>query len=185
MSRAAAELERFLGDEAELDRRLERACLAQPPACASCGGRRVYRLAEGRYGCGRCERSFDLFAGRWLGRHRLSARQWLTALKGFELALDARTVGRWAGLSAATALLVLHTVRSAVVTREPSWAEIARACLQDGEREGYEVRRRGPLLVVEPSRARGGEPLDRRTAALLRAHLAARRGVSERFQIGS
>ncbi len=119
--RAVSDLEAFL-DEAHGggDKVLERACLSKPPLCPRCPGAGAYRLGGGRFGCARCEGSFHLFTGRWLDRHALSATQWLTALKGFELGLDERSLGAWAELTPATAHRVYRTIRRALIARAQS-----------------------------------------------------------------
>ena len=51
---------------------------------------RIYRLASGRYRCGRCRYTFGLFTGTWLGQARVSLTTWVWLIKLFELEVTAR-----------------------------------------------------------------------------------------------
>jgi transposase len=58
--------------------------------CPRCRCRKLYKLQQGRYRCSRCEYTFQDFSGWWINRGRLSALQWLSLIKLFELEVSVR-----------------------------------------------------------------------------------------------
>lgn len=44
--------------------------------CPGCQGRVIYRLAEGRFRCGRCRYTFGALTGTWLGQSRVMLPTW-------------------------------------------------------------------------------------------------------------
>ena len=83
--------------------------------CHVCGGRRVYRLAEGRYRCARCRHTFGLLTGTWFGQSRLDLVIWLWLVKLFELQVTARVAAAQTGVSYPTALRVFTLIRRAIL----------------------------------------------------------------------
>lgn len=83
--------------------------------CTRCHSPRVYQTVGLRYRCRRCRYTFGDWTGRWLGRVRITATQWLWVLKLFELEVSARRIGREVGLSYPTALKACQVLRQAIV----------------------------------------------------------------------
>ena len=67
--------------------------------CPRCGQRKLYKLADERYRCSRCDYTFHDFSGRWINYGRLSAVQWLSLIKLFELEVSVRKMSLQLGLS--------------------------------------------------------------------------------------
>ena len=83
--------------------------------CTRCRSYRVYQTVGLRYRCRRCRYTFSDWTGRWLGRVRIAATQWLWVLKLFELEVSARRIAQEVGLSYPTALKACHVLRQAIV----------------------------------------------------------------------
>src|SRR3989338_10951689 len=83
--------------------------------CTRCRSYRVYQTVGLRYRCRRCRYTFADWTGRWLGRCKLTAVQWLWVCKLFELEVSARRIAREVGLSYPTALKACHVLRQAIV----------------------------------------------------------------------
>ena len=83
--------------------------------CHGCGHKRVYRLAEGRYRCGRCGYTFGLLTGIWLGQSRVTLSTWLWLIKLFELEVTAHQAALQVGVSYPTALRVFTVIRRAIL----------------------------------------------------------------------
>jgi transposase len=86
--------------------------------CHACGGRKVYRLSEGRYRCARCRITFGLFTGTFLGQARLSLDTWLWLVKLFELEVTARQAAMRVGLSCPTTLRAFTLMRHALIAQQ-------------------------------------------------------------------
>jgi len=86
--------------------------------CHACSGRRVYRLAEGRYRCKRCRLTFGLFTGTFLALCRVEITQWLWLVKLFELEVTARQAAIQTGLSYPTALRAFTVIRRAILAAD-------------------------------------------------------------------
>src|SRR5260221_11563395 len=82
--------------------------------CHACGGRRVYRLGEGRFRCRRCRRTFGLFTGSFLALCRVELSTWLWLVKLFELEVTARQAAIQTGLSYPTTLRAFTVIRRAI-----------------------------------------------------------------------
>lgn len=86
--------------------------------CHACGGRRVYRLAQGRYRCRRCRLTFGLLTGTWLAQCRIELSTWLWLIKLFELEVTARQAAIQTGVSYPTALRAFTTIRRAILAMD-------------------------------------------------------------------
>ncbi|OYD16604.1 hypothetical protein CH333_03030 [candidate division WOR-3 bacterium JGI_Cruoil_03_44_89] len=83
--------------------------------CIRCGKQRVYKLSSGRYRCYICGLTFSDFTGRWIGKLKINARQWLWIIKLFELGLSSRKISRETGISYPTALKAMNLIRKSIV----------------------------------------------------------------------
>jgi len=111
---------------------LERCRSKAAPDCPACRGRKLYVIEQGkRRRCARCGHSFPPFAGRWLNKMKLSAREWLWAVKLFELEIPAAAVAEEIGMSYPTLLKTFGVIRSAIARKTLSDLTIA----PDVERE--------------------------------------------------
>ena len=84
-------------------------------SCTRCHSYRVYQVVGSRYRCRRCRYIFGDGTGRWLGRLKLSASQWLWVVQLFELEVSAHRLAREVGVSYPTALRACQTIRQAIV----------------------------------------------------------------------
>lgn len=112
--------------------------------CYGCDSRRVYRLASGRYRCGRCHYTFGLFTGTWLGQARVPLTTWVWLVKLFELEVTARQAAIQTGVSYPTALGVFTTIRRALLAQEQPellrWEVEADESYFGGRRKGRRGR---------------------------------------------
>jgi len=83
--------------------------------CPRCRCRKLYRLQEGRYRCSRCGYTFQDFSGRWINRGRLTAVQWLSIVKLFELELSVRKMALQLGLSYRAVYGAVSTIRATIL----------------------------------------------------------------------
>jgi transposase len=86
--------------------------------CPGCQGRVIYRLAEGRFRCGRCRYTFGALTGTWLGQSRVTLPTWLWLIKLFELEVTAHQAAIQVGVSYPTALRAFTTLRRAILAQE-------------------------------------------------------------------
>ena len=93
--------------------------------CPRCRQRKLYRLADGRYRCSRCDYSFHDFSGRWINSGRLTALQWLWIIKLFELEVSVRKMALQLGLSYRSVYAAVTAIRMAIL----SHAEDAKSLL--------------------------------------------------------
>lgn len=93
--------------------------------CPRCRCRKLYKLQEGRCRCSRCQYTFQDFSGRWINRGRLSAVQWLSLIKLFELEVSVRKMSLQLGLSYRAVYNAVNTIRMAILCH----AEDARSLL--------------------------------------------------------
>jgi transposase len=84
--------------------------------CPRCRQRKLYRLADGRYRCSRCDYSFHDFCGRWINSGRLTALQWLWIIKLFELEVSVRKMALQLGLSYRSVYAAVTAIRMAIVS---------------------------------------------------------------------
>ena len=93
--------------------------------CPRCQQRKLYKLADDRYRCSRCQYTFQDFSGRWINQGRLSCVQWLSVIKLFELEVSAHKMSLQLGLSYGALYRAVNTIRMAIL----SHAEDASALL--------------------------------------------------------
>ena len=86
--------------------------------CHGCGHKKVYRLGEGRYRCGRCKYTFGLLTGTWLGQAKVSVSTWLWLIKLFELEVTAHQAARQLRVSYPTVLRAFTLIRRAILAEE-------------------------------------------------------------------
>ena len=84
--------------------------------CPRCRCRKLYKLQEGRYRCSRCQYTFQDFSGRWINRGRLSAVQWLSLIKLFELEVSVRKMSLQLGLSYRAVYGAVNAIRMAILS---------------------------------------------------------------------
>jgi len=84
--------------------------------CPRCSCRKLYKLREGRYRCSRCDYTFQDFSGRWINRGRLSAVQWLSLIKLFELEVSVRKMSLQLGLSYRAVYGAVSAIRMAILS---------------------------------------------------------------------
>jgi transposase len=84
--------------------------------CPRCCCRKLYKLREGRYRCSRCDYTFQDFSGRWINRGRLSAVQWLSLIKLFELEVSVRKMSLQLGLSYRAVYGAVSAIRMAILS---------------------------------------------------------------------
>jgi len=84
--------------------------------CPRCRQRKLYRLADGRYRCSRCDYSFHDFSGRWINSGRLTAVQWLWIIKLFELEVSVRKMALQLGLSYRSVYAAVTAIRMAILS---------------------------------------------------------------------
>lgn len=85
--------------------------------CPRCNERRLYRLKEGRRRCSRCGYTFHDFSGRFINAGNCDCRQWLWAIKLFELDLPPQLLAAQLGLAGNTATALLMTMRRAILAQ--------------------------------------------------------------------
>jgi transposase len=93
--------------------------------CPRCKQRKLYKLADERYRCSRCDYTFHDFSGRWINYGRLSAVQWLSLIKLFELEVSVRKMSMQLGLSYRAVYGAVSAIRMAIL----SHAEDAQSLL--------------------------------------------------------
>ena len=84
--------------------------------CPRCGQRKLYKLADERYRCSRCDYTFHDFSGRWIHYGRLSAVQWLSLIKLFELEVSVRKMSLQLGLSYRAVYGAVTAIRMAILS---------------------------------------------------------------------
>ena len=131
--------------------------------CPRCEGRKRYVLdTKGRFRCAECRYTFGPFTGRWLGRLRLSARQWLWVVKLFELEVSARKMAQQLAVSYPTALRAVTTLRRSLVAGTPGGQELLRGEVEadeayfGGKRKGKRGRGAAGKVPVFGILERGG-----------------------------
>ncbi len=92
--------------------------------CPRCKQRKLYKLADDRYRCSRCQYTFHDFSGRWINQGRLSCVQWLSVIKLFELEVSARKMSLQLGLSYGAVYRAVHTIRMAILSHAEDASEL-------------------------------------------------------------
>jgi len=87
--------------------------------CPRCRTRKLYRLADKRRRCSRCDYTFHDFSGRWINRGRLTATQWLTIIKLFELEVSVRKMAQQMGLAYNTVYRAVMPICMDIVAHAP------------------------------------------------------------------
>jgi transposase len=90
-----------------------------PFFCVRCGGRKLYRIVGKRLRCKGCGHTFHDLSGRWIDRLNFSYKDWLWAIKLFELELSARKIGEQIGVSYPTALKAATIIRLSLLEGSP------------------------------------------------------------------
>ena len=94
---------------------LSRCKRVSAPRCPSCSEARLYTIEGGaRRRCAHCGYTFNPFSGRYLNRVKLSAREWLWAVKLFGLEMPATVIATELGISYPTGLKAIDTIREAI-----------------------------------------------------------------------
>ena len=86
--------------------------------CPRCGGRKLYRLQDGRRRCARCRYTFHDFTGRWINHGRLTCIQWLSLIKLFELEVSTRKMADQMKIAYNTAYNAVRTIRYAICAHD-------------------------------------------------------------------
>src|SRR6185436_15974698 len=123
-------------------------------ACPRCALRSPYVLGDGRMRCPRCRYTFHLLTGLWLNCGAFSPRQWMRAVKLFELDVAAGPAAAQLGVTYKTAHRAFTTIRRAIAARSPDAATLLTGAT--GAVFGY--RPDGPairLRVLAPDEAEG------------------------------
>jgi transposase len=84
--------------------------------CIRCKGYKVYRLSDGRFRCKRCGYTYFEWTGRWLGKLKINAVDWLWIIKLFELELSTRKIAKQVSISYPTVLRAVDLIRRSIVT---------------------------------------------------------------------
>jgi len=84
--------------------------------CPRCKCRKLYKLADERYRCSRCEYTFHDFSGRWINQGRLTCVQWLSLIKLFELEVSVRKMSQQMGLSYRAVYRAVSTIRFSILS---------------------------------------------------------------------
>ena len=114
----------LVSSEEKARRYLSKKCLKNGRrVCPRCGGKKLYRLKENRRRCAACRYTFHDFSGRWINQSQLSAIQWLSIVKLFELEVSPRQISEQLRLNYKTVTRALHVIRQAIAA-----PEIPRAC---------------------------------------------------------
>src|SRR5512136_356312 len=92
--------------------------------CPRCKQRKLYKLADERYRCSRCEYTFHDFSGRWINYGHLSAVQWLSLIKLFELEVSVRKMSLQLGLSYRAVYGAVSTIRMAILSHAEDAASL-------------------------------------------------------------
>jgi len=87
----------------------------QQRICPRCGHRKLYKLADGRRRCKRCNYSFHELTGRWISKSRLSCSDWLRVVKLFELEVSTRRIAQQLDASYKTVYRAITVLRRAII----------------------------------------------------------------------
>ena len=114
--------------------------------CPKCNHRKLYKLSCGRRRWARCKYSFHDCSCRWIGRGHLSAIQWLSIMKFFELELSVRKMAAQMNLAYNTVYRAVRTIRCAILAHAQDASDLMEGkieideCYFGGRRKGQ----RGP-----------------------------------------
>jgi len=93
--------------------------------CIKCRSYRLYRLPDSRFRCRRCGYTFSEWTGRWLGRLKISAIDWLWIIKLFELELSTRKIAKQVNISYPTVLKAVDLIRRSIVAESGDYGLIS------------------------------------------------------------
>jgi len=113
--------------------------------CIRCKSYKLYRLSDGRFRCSRCGYTFFEWTGRWLGKLKISAVDWLWIIKLFELELSTRKIAQQINMSYPTVLKAVDLIRRSIVVGSKDYGLISGEVEMDeayfgGKRKGKRGR---------------------------------------------
>ena len=107
----------LIGSESKARKYLSKKCLKNGHRfCPRCHCRKLYKLADERYRCSRCEYTFHDFSGRWINQGRLTCVQWLSLIKLFELEVSVRKMSQQMGLSYRAVYRAVSAIRFSILS---------------------------------------------------------------------
>jgi transposase len=122
--------------------------------CIRCKSYKVYRLSDGRFRCKRCGYTYFEWTGRWLGKLKISAIDWLWIIKLFELELSTRKIAKQVSISYPTVLKAVDLIRRSIVTESKGDRDLIEGEVEmdeayfGGKRKGKRGRGAGHKIPV-------------------------------------
>ena len=122
--------------------------------CIRCKSYKVYRLSDDRFRCKRCGYTYFEWTGRWLGKLKISAIDWLWIIKLFELELSTRKIAKQVSISYPTVLKAVDLVRWSIVTENKGERDLIQGEVEmdeayfGGKRKGKRGRGAGHKIPV-------------------------------------
>jgi len=122
--------------------------------CIRCKSYKVYRLSDGRFRCKRCGYTYFEWTGRWLGKLKISAIDWLWIIKLFELELSTRKIAKQVSISYPTVLKAADLIRRSIVTESKGDRDLIEGEVEmdeayfGGKRKGKRGRGAGHKIPV-------------------------------------
>jgi transposase len=122
--------------------------------CRRCKSYKVYRLSDGRFRCKRCGYTYFEWTGRWLGKLKISAIDWLWVIKLFELELSTRKIAKQVSRSYPTVLKAVDLIRRSIVTESKGDRDLIEGEVEmdeayfGGKRKGKRGRGAGHKIPV-------------------------------------
>jgi transposase len=122
--------------------------------CIRCKSYKVYRLSDGRFRCKRCGYTYFEWTGRWLGKLKISAIDWLWIIKLFELELSTRKIARQVSISYPTVLKAVDLIRRSIVIENKGDRDLIEGEVEmdeayfGGKRKGKRGRGAGHKIPV-------------------------------------
>lgn len=122
--------------------------------CIRCKSYKVYRLSDGRFRCKRCGYTYFEWTGRWLGKLKISAIDWLWIIKLFELELSTRKIAKQVSISYPTVLKAVDLIRRSIVTESKGDRDLIKGEVEmdeayfGGKRKGKSGRGTGHKIPV-------------------------------------
>ena len=122
--------------------------------CIRCKSYKVYRLSDDRFRCKRCGYTYFEWTGRWLGKLKINAVDWLWIIKLFELELSTRKIAKQVSISYPTVLKAVDLVRWSIVTENKGERDLIQGEVEmdeayfGGKRKGKRGRGAGHKIPV-------------------------------------
>jgi len=122
--------------------------------CIRCKSYKVYRLSDDRFRCKRCGYTYFEWTGRWLGKLKISAIDWLWIIKLFELELSTRKIAKQVSISYPTVLKAVDLIRRSIVTESKGDRDLIEGEVEmdeayfGGKRKGKRGRGAGHKIPV-------------------------------------